>query len=851
MTVAGASTAMSALATRSLSVLIVLLVLLGAAFHGVLRHPDPHRCRQLLEDGSWLEPLDVNGTRAPFKNWQPRGCKLRQYSKEDIHQCIEHRHMVFSGDSTTRQVFWAMGRLLDRDKANERRRAAGIHESYDMEFDGIRMLQIWNPFLQVGEETKEQHDLTYQLNLWQEEKHNNVPVADQKSAALVLLGFGSWYALTMFHDDAVGNFSEAFLKVTDVMKTSDLPPFGSTPMVSRDGLGNEVFVAPVAPPFYDKLPPYRTGPKGVHEGEVEDIDRFLDSVADEKRIPLLRAYPALSRDQPAVMVDIADTGFHVIDSVAEVKATILLNARCNAKLHALNGFPYDGTCCTDYGRTTFVQSVLLGLGVLYVATCIVLEVFDMLGRNVGRPFFDMSACMFVTALLACFLADRTQVFAKGSKEYVASEFAILSFLAAVAGVVTIRRMSPPRSNSSTPPAALEDAPPLSRDQTDEWKGWMQAAILIYHWTGASRSLPIYICIRLMVAAYLFQVGYGHTVYFLTKKDFSFKRVAAVLLRLNLLSCALPYVMNTTYMLYYFAPLVSFWFAIVYATLAIGSGYNDTSNAVIAKIVMSAFAVASVFLFTPLSEWVFAILRSVFRIDWDLHEWQFRVSLDILIVYVGMLAGMASVRSKLWNRLLVGTKFSGFIGLVIMAGYWYLSNGHFAVKQDYNWWHPYASFAPIIAFITARNIAAPVRVFYSKAFAWLGRCSLETFTLQFHIFLASDTKGILLLDGLTGDGSLAADRWRHLVVIVPFFLWLSHTTAEATGHLTKLLTSTSAEQDKPEGASDSESLLPGPASLGQLKVLPILGQLMPRAVLNDLRVRMTVLLVLMWLLNLLY
>jgi len=112
MTVAGASTAMSALATRSLSVLIVLLVLLGAAFHGVLRHPDPHRCRQLLEDGSWLEPLDVNGTRAPFKNWQPRGCKLRQYSKEDIHQCMEHRHMVFSGDSTTRQVFWAMGRLV-------------------------------------------------------------------------------------------------------------------------------------------------------------------------------------------------------------------------------------------------------------------------------------------------------------------------------------------------------------------------------------------------------------------------------------------------------------------------------------------------------------------------------------------------------------------------------------------------------------------------------------------------------------------------------------------------------------------------------------------------------------------
>ncbi|UNI19138.1 N-acetylneuraminate 7-O(or 9-O)-acetyltransferase [Purpureocillium takamizusanense] len=858
MAVAGASTSTSSPINRSLSVLIVLLVLLGAIFHGVSRQPDPHRCRQLLEDGSWLEPPDANGTRTPFKNWQPRGCKLRQYSNEDIHQCMEHRHMVFSGDSTTRQVFWAMGRLLDRDLANERRRTAKAHEAYDMEFDGIRMLQIWNPFLKVGVETKEQRDLTHQLDLWQRERHNNVPVADQKSAALILLGFGSWYALEMFHDDAVGNFSDAFLKATEVMKSSDLPPFGSGPMVPRDGLGNEVFVAPVAPPFYDKLPSSRTGPKGIHKGEVEDIDQFLDSVADEKRIPLLRAYPALSRDQRGTMVDITDTGFHVIDSVAEVKATILLNARCNAKLHALDGSPYDGTCCTDYGRTTFVQLVLLGMGVLYVAVCVVLEVFDMLGRKVNSPFFNWSACMLITALLACFLADRTQVFAKGNKQYVASEFAVLSILSGVLGVVTIRRMSPRRSDTdtSTSPATLDDAPPLSRDQTDEWKGWMQAAILIYHWTGASKSLPIYICIRLMVAAYLFQVGYGHTVFFLTKKDFSLRRVAAVLQRLNLLSCALPYVMNTNYMLYYFAPLVSFWFAIVYATLAIGSGYNDTGNAVIAKIAISAFVVAAVFLFTPISEWVFAILRAVFRIDWDLHEWQFRVSLDIFIVYIGMLAGMASVRSKLWSRLLVETKLSGLVGLVIVAGYWYLSNRYFATKQEYNWWHPYASFVPIMGFVAARNVAAPVRVFYSRAFAWLGRCSLETFTLQFHLLLASDTKGVLLLDGLAGDGSLAADRWRHLIVIVPFFLWLSHATAEATGDLTTLLTCATAEQVKPEDVGDSESLLPGSSAdgggLGRFRIPPLLRRLTPKAVRDDdPRVWMAGLGGLMWFLNLVY
>lgn len=103
---------LSAAVTRGASLLIVLLVLMGAVFHGAFSHDDPHRCQELLSDGSWLEPPDENGDRAPFMNWQPHGCKLRQYSKEDIHQCVEHRHMLFSGDSTTRQVFWGMGRLV-------------------------------------------------------------------------------------------------------------------------------------------------------------------------------------------------------------------------------------------------------------------------------------------------------------------------------------------------------------------------------------------------------------------------------------------------------------------------------------------------------------------------------------------------------------------------------------------------------------------------------------------------------------------------------------------------------------------------------------------------------------------
>ena len=33
---------------------------------------------------------------------------------------------------------------------------------------------------------------------------------------------------------------------------------------------------------------------------------------------------------------------------------------------------------------------------------------------------------------------------------------------------------------------------------DEWKGWMQMVILVYHMTGANLSTPIYLHVRLVL-----------------------------------------------------------------------------------------------------------------------------------------------------------------------------------------------------------------------------------------------------------------------------------------------------------------------------------------------------------------
>ncbi len=110
---------------------------------------------------------------------------------------------------------------------------------------------------------------------------------------------------------------------------------------------------------------------------------------------------------------------------------------------------------------------------------------------------------------------------------------------------------------------------LHRDQTDEWKGWMQLMILIYHYTDASHhSLSIYMLIRVLVSAYVFLNGFGHFFYVWQKGETGVTRFLQVLFRMNFLTVVLCLAMNRPYQTYYFVPLISFWFSMQYLLMAL-------------------------------------------------------------------------------------------------------------------------------------------------------------------------------------------------------------------------------------------------------------------------------------------
>lgn len=75
-------------------------------------------------------------------------------------------------------------------------------------------------------------------------------------------------------------------------------------------------------------------------------------------------------------------------------------------------------------------------------------------------------------------------------------------------------------------------------------------------------LPVYVIVRVLVAAYIFMTGYGHFCYFYDRTSSSWLRLAQVLLRVNIYTMFLCIAMSRTYLFYYFVPLTTFWFLMV-------------------------------------------------------------------------------------------------------------------------------------------------------------------------------------------------------------------------------------------------------------------------------------------------
>ncbi|KAF4414614.1 O-acetyltransferase CAS1 [Fusarium acutatum] len=690
--------------TRILLTTFSVLLFTLFAFNNLFPSDDPHRCQALLGSngryGSWINAPNENGSRAPFTNWQPDGCMLHHYTPDDIKQCMGDRPLLFSGDSTIRQVYWATARLLDRKMAVELRENTNLPSNYIFNLNGVELRSIWNPYLetsafatQLEAFSKKKHGVYEErLQHRNQENHGLYSETHDEVPGLVLLGAGAWFALRQYNHVSYPSFKSALDNITQILHLENLPDFGTAPMDAQ-GIGDEVFIAPAKPPDYDLLPKWRKAAKGYQRGELEALNEYLYSQEDKHHLRLLRSFPALSYQQPETMVDITETGMHVIDSVAEMKANVLLNLRCNAKLDRKIGHPFTRTCCTDYGQRSWAHAIIIWSTFVYMAFWAVMQLLNISIPTTTKRWMQPSTTVatLTVALLYCYLADRTQILAKGNKEFIPQEVRILACICLIIALVTVRKTKSPRFPLLSNSNLAEDTSVLSKDQIDEWKGWMLVTFLIYHWTGAPRNSPVEILNRLLISIGLFKLQ-----------------------------------------------------------------------------------------------------QLVFRGQWDHDAWISQAIVDGVVPFIGMFAGMICQRVKHSSAWYTDYRNAIIPSMIGILGYAYFY-AHLEDKSALTSLYPSVSIIPIMSLIALRNATMTLRNYNSAAVAWLGRYSLELYVFHFHILLAGDGSGLLLLDNFTLNYGLFMGRWRDLVILLPIYLYISYAVAEATDGGTGLLTDAYTKQ----------------------------------------------------------
>lgn len=563
-----------------------------------------------------------------------------------------------------------------------------------------------------------------------------------------------------------------------------LPVGGRHGLPSRFGEARTVFALP-AHQLSEKY-----AAANMQPGAYGQVNAELARMAREKGIDVLWAYNEMKhrRGESRLSEDEFDV------EVSRKLADVVLGLQCNAKLAAHGHFPNTRTCCIAWSGPNWVQISLLLLGLLVLPLSVLRDMWRPFMSDRTRPLLR-AICAFGVMVCLQYITDRTHLFEQVQR--MPMEMTNLQGMIVI--ILLVGALTVDSSDSSDTTASNKSSPDhsfMSRELTNEWKGWMQLLIIVYHYNKAWDAHWFWEAIRLAVSAYLFLTGFGHTLYFLNTGDYSLRRVAAVMVRINLLPVALAYVMHTRWLLYFYMPLTSFWFLVIYATLAFAPSYNASKPLLVGKILASS-ALVRAFIRTPdLDQTLVRLFEITCGISFDAANFfQYRVQIDEYIVYVGMLTAIfyvwasealssedsqSSLARRFRRSFSTLKRLTILLAAVSLVSFCYYDHLRIHSEGDWSAIQPYMSFVPILSYVILRNAFPALRNTYSAAFAWLGRYSGEMYVMQDHLWLAGDQEAILRTGFFRrGNDTMLGDRWKDLLIITPLYLIACSIVGDAT------------------------------------------------------------------------
>ncbi|XP_051527050.1 N-acetylneuraminate 9-O-acetyltransferase-like isoform X2 [Myxocyprinus asiaticus] len=699
---------------KNAKLLAVAVVVLLTVFHSASRYyGGSDTCDWLLSSGRFL------GDNV----WQPYGCMLHNYKSTEAKICLREKRIAFVGDSRIHQLFYSFIKMINpevKEDGNKHENIPFVDGEFIVDF-------LWYP--EVNNSLKEQ------LMSWAE--------GSTLKPHVIIFSAATWsIKLHNGKSEALFQYKENLTAISDTLEK--LPEHSEVYWVLQD-------------PVYEEV--LSESRKMITNEQINMYNEVAVSTLNnsKKKVKFLEASRQAAMETISKSVD----GLHLPESTRAVGAMVLMNSMCNKILK-----PIDGSCCQSTPPLSVLQKLAAAL---FLVSSICFLLLGCTRHYKSRPVPDLESgeekkpptagqfnpkgpllaiCKMGLIMLYFYLCDRADIFMKEQKFYTHSTFFIPLIYIFVLGIFYYE-------NS-------KETKLLNREQTDEWKGWMQLVILIYHMSGASSFIPVYMHVRVLVAAYLFQTGYGHFSFFWLKGDFGLYRVCQVLFRLNFLVVVLCLVMDRPYQFYYFVPLVTFWFVVIYATMAFwpqilqkqanGSGFWNLA------LLLKLLGLLLLIFF-------FAYSQAVIN--------------GMLFAFIYLLLQKCQLLSEGNRDPLFSTKISNcllFVSVVSFITYSIWASGC-KNKSECNEMHPYISVVQILAFILIRNIPGYARSLYSSFFAWFGKISLELFICQYHIWLAADTKGILVL--IPGNPTL------NIIVSTFIFVCVAHEIFQITNDLAQV------------------------------------------------------------------
>lgn len=346
---------------------------------------------------------------------------------------------------------------------------------------------------------------------------------------------------------------------------------------------------------------------------------------------------------------------------------------------------------------------------------------------------------------------------------------------------------------------------LSRDQTEEWKGWMQFVFIMYHYY---RNRSIYNEIRVFVSAYVWMTGFGNFLYFDKKQDFSLERMVSMWMRINYFPIMLSLFLGVKLELYYVVPLHTVGFFMTMATCYLAKVLRDKYPQKLdhEKANMAALGICL------LVHVLFFETSAKGLLTWFSPEYSFRFGTDKYSAWIGMVCGFLWGRFKTYMQWCYGVDDSNgdssaasevssgdseadtkklqnpkkqqamYIqrasGFALILG-WYFMFGSETNKVVYNPRHPFVFWMPIAGFLLLRNSSKRLTEMHSTVLEFLGRITLETYVLQFHVFMCKNVQFIPVVIPGSGVNGLAVLKFVNMLITGAGFIALSWYARQST------------------------------------------------------------------------